>query len=136
MNVLKISSPGNVLKASSPGNTAVEDGFKALLGMYLAQPRRAQASQYYLRTYWETNIEATFTAEWAAKREAAMLSGAKEPEVTVNDRMDVARRLLKQEPEEFQKRIRDEVEEEYRKVKEEYKEKFRLAPIEGQTREW
>lgn len=125
--------PGTGLTKSTLSATAA--GFEALAGLFLEHPRRAQHAQYYCDEFWKPRIEYAFEKEWAPKR-AALKARGESGEPTVNDRMEVARRLWDKEPEEFKRAVIAEAELAYEESVREYKERKRAIPLEGQRREW
>lgn len=89
-----------------------------------------------MREFWKDRIKPTFDKEWALKCAAALATGEEEPEIRVNDRMAVARKVLEKEPVEFQKEVQAAVDKEHTELTKAYDERFELAPGDGRRREW
>lgn len=89
-----------------------------------------------MRECWSERIKPTFDKEWAVTCAAAAAAGQKEPQVTVNTRIEVARRLLEIESEAFRKGIQADVDEEHAQLTKAYEERFEVVPREGRRREW
>ncbi|EIM85444.1 uncharacterized protein STEHIDRAFT_112018 [Stereum hirsutum FP-91666 SS1] len=94
-----------------PGSIAAN--FKILLKLLLEQPWKAQLVQFYMHKFWFKRIKPTLDKEWVVMYAAAVAADQKEPQVMVNNHIEVAQRLLEMDSEEFNKGIQVDIDEEH-----------------------